>query len=421
MKRVLMVAFHFPPMSGSSGVHRTLRFSRYLLDYGWQASVLTAHPRVHPNISSDQLAEIPEEIAVERAFALDVARHLSIRGRYPRFLAAPDRWMSWWLGAVPAGLRMIRRFRPDVIWATYPIASALWIGTTLSRLANLPLVADFRDPMTEDDFPEDPRLRRKLMRLERRVVIAADRVVFTTPGMLSVYANRYPEIGNHHWALIENGYDEPTFRRAAQSPIQSENDGRIKLLHSGLLHPLERDPRRFFEALSRMKRRGVINAAGLRIVLRATGHDQLLGEFLVDSGVEDLVSLEPAIPYAHAVREMLEADGLLVFQASSCNHQVPAKLYEYLRAQRPILAVTDPAGDTAATLSGWGYPGVARLDDVRDIERQLGSFLVDIRSGRAHVAETSLVKQYSRQSQAGILADMLAAVAVEHASQTARP
>ena len=122
-RRVLMIAFHFPPLAGSSGIQRTLRFVQHLPAHGWQPLVLTAHPRAYEATSADLLGSIPPDTVVERAFALDTARHLAVAGRYPGFLARPDRWRSWALGAVPAGLAMIRRHRPDVIWSTYPIAS----------------------------------------------------------------------------------------------------------------------------------------------------------------------------------------------------------------------------------------------------------------------------------------------------------
>ena len=160
-----MVAYHYPPWNGGSGIHRTLKFTKYLPEYGWQPIVLTADRRAYPENGS-AACEIPDGIDVARAFALDTAQHLSFRGSYLRWTALPDRWISWWPGAVLAGRRLIRQHRPDLIWSTYPIATAHLIGMTLHRLSGIPWVADFRDPMTEVDpqtgqeFPEDPAIRR---------------------------------------------------------------------------------------------------------------------------------------------------------------------------------------------------------------------------------------------------------------------
>ncbi|HKQ60618.1 MAG TPA: hypothetical protein VJS92_04985, partial [Candidatus Polarisedimenticolaceae bacterium] len=159
-RRVLMIAFHYPPYRGSSSVHRTLAFSKYLGGCGWQPVVLSAHPRAYPQTGDEQLAEIPADVPVERAFALDSARQLALGGRYLRLSAVPDRWSSWALGAVPAGLALIRRHRPAALWSTYPIATAHWIAAALARLSGLPWIADLRDSMTEPGYPRDPWVRR---------------------------------------------------------------------------------------------------------------------------------------------------------------------------------------------------------------------------------------------------------------------
>ncbi|MBX3638145.1 MAG: glycosyltransferase, partial [Rubrivivax sp.] len=124
MKRLLMVAYHFPPLAGSSGIQRTLRFVQQLPRFGWQPMVLTTQARAYEKTSDDLLPEVPDGTLVCRAFALDTARHLSIGGRYPGRLARPDRWITWRFDAVRQGLRLIREHRPDAIWSTYPIATA---------------------------------------------------------------------------------------------------------------------------------------------------------------------------------------------------------------------------------------------------------------------------------------------------------
>ena len=81
-RRLLMIAYHFPPLAGSSGIQRTLRFVRHLPAFGWQPLVLSAHPRAYERTSNDLTEDIPAGTVVRRAFALDTARHLSLGGRY---------------------------------------------------------------------------------------------------------------------------------------------------------------------------------------------------------------------------------------------------------------------------------------------------------------------------------------------------
>lgn len=403
-----MIAFHYPPVQGSSGTQRTLTFSRYLPQYDWQPIILTVHPRAYQKINDGQLRDIPEDVLIKRTFALDAARHLAFRGAYPGFLAVPDRWISWWLGAVPAGMALIRRYQPNAIWSTYPIASAHLIGLTLQRLSGLPWIADFRDSMTEDEYPEVPLTRRVYQWIERRTIARCRHAVFTTPGAVRMYAERYPQAPATRWVKIENGYDENNFRVLERDlPARPRVPDKIVLLHSGLLYTSERDPRAFFAALDGLRRAGEISESSLRIVLRASGNENNYRELVRSHGLQDIIFLEPAIPYREALREMMEADGLLIFQAANCNHQIPAKAYEYMRARRPIFALTDPAGDTARLLMDAGIDTVCPLDSKDAIMRGLRDFLARLRHRRAPLASDAVIASHTRESRAKELAHLL--------------
>src|SRR6185503_2245496 len=106
-RRLLLIAFHFPPIQGSTGVTRTLAFAKYLRDYGWEVAVLTVHPRAYTEVRADNLQTVRPHVMVERASALDAQRHLSIRGRYASFLALPDRWQSWIPAGIARGVRLV--------------------------------------------------------------------------------------------------------------------------------------------------------------------------------------------------------------------------------------------------------------------------------------------------------------------------
>jgi glycosyltransferase involved in cell wall biosynthesis len=337
---------------------------------------------------------------------LDSAKHLSIGGRYPRFAAQPDRWISWWLGAVPKGLAMIRKYRPHVIWSTYPIATAHKIGHTLHRLSGLPWIADFRDPMAQPGYPADRRTWHSFKRIEEAALRSAQRNVFVTTGAARFYQEGYPEVSPDHIAVIENGYDEETFDGldAGTEPLIP---GAITLLHSGVVYPSERDPTQLFDALRQMRDSGALPPGKLRVRLRAPGHEPLLRSLIATAGIGELVELAPPIPYRDALREMIRADGLLLLQASNCNDQVPAKAYEYLRCGRPVLALTDPTGDTAELLRRAGLHNIARLDSAEDIARALQSFIADLTAGRRSLPDARFVKAASRLDRTKQLAALL--------------
>lgn len=417
-RRVLIIAYHYPPVAGSSGVQRTLKFTAYLRDHGWEPMVLTVHPRAYEQVTDGQMAEIPPGMLIERAFALDSARHLAIFGKYPRAITLPDRWQSWWPAGVLTGLRMIRQHRPAVIMSTFPIATAHMIAKTLSKLTKLPWIADFRDNMTDPDFPRDPVTWRFNRRLEVDTIRHCTRALFTTRGTRQMYADRYPEQPDERWAVIENGYDEDNFRDAAalaaSAPARAP-DAPLTLIHSGILYPEERDPRAFFEAVRQLKHQGLISAKTLRIVLRATAADGIYAPMLNEAGIDDVVQLAPPVPYREALQEMLTADGLLLFQASMCNHQIPAKLYEYLRAGRPILALTDPAGDTAQALRNAGSGSICTLTDSEDIVQRLQVFLTALRAGQAGGTSLQAAGLHSRRARTAELAALLDQVSTNRA------
>lgn len=410
MKRVLMVAFHFPPLRGSSGIQRTLRFAKYLPEFGWEPIVLTASARAYEDVGDDLLADVPRNMHVTRAFALDTARHLALGGRYPAFLARPDRWKTWWLGAVPAGLRLIRRFAPHALWSTYPVATAHAIGHSLQRRSGLPWIADFRDPMAQDGYPPDPRTWRAYQRIEQRVAANASRLVFTTPGAERMYRDRYRDVAEERFALIENGYDEDVFAAIDAHDRTPLATGQLTLLHSGIVYPDERDPTALMAALCMLRAHHPQVAARLRIRFRAPVHEAMLHAMATAHGVDAMIDVAPALSYREALAEMMRADGLLILQAANCNEQIPAKLYEYMRARRPIVALTDAAGDTAATLRRAGGAHVAPLGDATAIADLLRRFVTEP-GLREDLPDAAAVAQCSRRARTAALASLLDASA----------
>jgi glycosyltransferase involved in cell wall biosynthesis len=409
MKRLLLIAFHFPPLTGSSGIQRTISFARHLPKFGWEPLILTAHPRAYERVSDDQLMDLPSDTIVERAFALDSARHMAVMGRYPAFAARPDRWITWWLGAVPKGLAMIRNYRPHAIWSTYPVATAHKIGGTLHRLSALPWIADFRDPMAQDSYPADAKTRQNFREIEERALRSASFSVFVTPGAARMYRERYPDIPSARVAVIENGYDEESFARLDDSSQDAGPliPGTFTLVHSGIVYPSERDPTQLFQALRLMLDEGRLKPGELRLRLRASAHETLLVKLASDMGVADVIELAPPIPYRDALQEMMRADGLLVLQASNCNEQIPAKVYEYFRCRRPILALTDPGGDTAKLLREAGVRNIARLDSAQEIASELPRFLDQVRYGQTAGPNGAFVRAASRLERTRELAGLL--------------
>jgi hypothetical protein len=150
-----------------------------------------------------------------------------------------------------------------------------------------------------------------------------------------------------------------------------------------------------------------LDASRLQIVFRASGNEDPYRNQAAAEQIEDLIAFEPRISYQEALQEMLGADGLLILQGDAANYQIPAKIYEYLRAGRPILALVDSAGDTAALLETAGASFVAQIDQVTAIKKTISSFLSALESGTWNPPDVDFVNACSRAARAVELARLL--------------
>ncbi len=404
-KSILYIAFHYPPIIGSTGVHRSLAFTRYLSAKEWQVNVLTASVKAYNKWSVDQYAFIPKKIKVIRAYARDVAKSYAIRGKYFSFMAQPDSWQSWIPAGIVRGYLSIKKHNTSTIISTYPIASAHIIAYVLKKLTNVNWIADLRDPMAQENYPSSPTKKKIFLWLENKIIKHCCYALVTTAGAKVYYLAKYPQTEEDFWQVIPNGYDEKIFEDVEGNarPISEENSEKKKcltLLHSGVVYPSERDPSQLFLAIAELKHSGDISSESFSLRLRATGHDHLYQSRLTELGIHDMVELAPPISYRKALEEMLAADALLLLQASNCNYQIPAKAYEYIRSARPVLALTDPTGDTAKLLREAETGLIAPLDDKMLIKEAIMQFITQIQSGCIEPRSLETIHQYSRDYQA---------------------
>lgn len=405
-RKILLIAYHFPPFKGSTGTSRTLAFSRYLRDNGWEVCVLTIRTTAYEDASSENEGLIPPHVRVERAWGLDTRRSLSIAGRYSMMLALPDRWQSWILGGFFKGSQIIRSWSPDVIMSTYPIPSAHVIAYLLQRRFHLPWVAEFRDPMLQPNYPSSATERWAFSKVENLVFNNARRIIVTTDNCKRMYMRRFPDWDYAGIEIISNGYDPATFPDAPTVLSDTPND-RLVLLHSGLLYSHERDPTEFFNAVRSLLDRGFLVENNVEFRFRASGNDEGYEETVTKLGIQNYVSFLPRIPYLRAVEEMRSVDALMVFQADNCNDQIPAKIYEYFYSQKPVLAFTDPEGETGKLLNSLGICSVARLDNRAEIEAQIMTFVNQLREETAFVVPMDVATHFSRESLTADLSRVL--------------
>jgi hypothetical protein len=399
-KSILYVAYHYPPVLGSSGVHRTLAFTRYLQEHNWQVQVISVSLKAYDAWTQEQFSFIPPGVEVTRAYARNVTKHYAIKGRYTKWMALPDKWQSWIIGGFLSGLKAIRSNRPSVIVSTYPIASAHVIAYLLHKVSGIPWIADFRDPMVQTDYPKDKYQKKVWQWIEKKAVKHCKRIIFTAPGALKLYKERFPNIDANTWQLIPNGFDEAMFKDLDMSsePLP-KTAGLIRLLHAGIVYPSERDPAALFKAIAELKQEDKLNAKTFQLWLRGTAHDDHYRATIEALGIDDIILLKPPVTYKKALKEMLEVEGLLLLQAKNCHYQIPAKAYEYIRARKPVLALTEDDSDTGKVISGAGVAMLAPLDDSARIKEVLLSFIDKVQEDSFKFLSEEEIMKYSRAYQ----------------------
>jgi hypothetical protein len=409
MKRVLLIAFYFPPFHRSSGSLRVLKLTKYFPSFGIEPVILTATPRAYDKTDDHLLAQIPTGVAVHRAFAFDAKQHFSFRGAYFDFMALPDRYSSWIPAGIISGWRLIRQQQIVTIFSTTPIPSAHVIAYALQKLTKKPWIADFRDPIWDEYFQGSGRELRVRQWVESLAVRHATRVTVTTDGIRRLLLKRYSDSDPEKIIVVENGFDDSDFNGV----LAPQRNGRkeIRLVHAGLLDPVDRDPLPFFQAVKKLLVKDRNLKSELRVDLIAPGDDGRYAKEIERLALGEVIHLRPALPYHQALREMAEADILLLFQGESCDLQIPAKGYEYLRIGRPILALTTTAGETGRLIQSTHAGEVVTIDDPEAICASLERWILQIKKGgHLPAADPAVAARYSRRSQTEKLAACMQAL-----------
>jgi glycosyltransferase involved in cell wall biosynthesis len=363
MKKVLIIAFFMPPCR-SAGVQRTLKLSESLKGHGLQPYILTAKENAYHEIESSQ--KIPSNLLKHtyRTTALDLHRHLSIKGRYFEWMGAIDRWSSWIPFALYKGIRLIMKNKPDVIWSTTPTPSSNIIAYFLSRYFKIPWVADYRDPFSYHHYPT-PNLKTKVLKkIDRMTVSQARKLVFVSKRIEALYRSAFEDFDTDKFMTIENGFDSDKWERALSSTTFSPPFSKQKftLLYSGILYSHGRDPTPVLTALGSLKAEGVISDDNFELIFQGSGTGIDYSEILSRLHLQNIVQFTETVSYFESLTSMMEANALLLIQGIPFNLQIPAKVYDYIYTRKPIIGVTSNNSATADVLKEYSYHKIGQTD-----------------------------------------------------------
>lgn len=400
MKKCLFIAYAFPP-AGGAGVQRTTKFVKYLPEFDWLPTVLTVSESCHAVKDPSHIAEFPEGVRIIRAAHFDpvasftrmpaatasfnhngekvvakswLKKSLRALARdswiaFDKRFLIPDQALTWCVRAIAAGLTAHLEQRFDLFYATGEPYSAYFTASTLSRLTGVPFVIDMRDPWTLSPYRKavGSPLRQALEGWQERRVLAHCRAAIFANRASDLYAEKFPQ-----WAdkfhYLPNGYDSADFEG-----VETPTFDKFTIVHSGTFLPGYRTAEHFLLALKELLTATPRLANTLQVFLVGKiGEEQTLIHQL---GLAEVVKQTGYLPHKESLAYLKGADWLLLIGGAHAWEET-GKVYEYFAAQKPILALVNPAGAAAQLVSQAPTSRIVNRTSVAEIRAAVTEILL---------------------------------------------
>jgi glycosyltransferase involved in cell wall biosynthesis len=411
MRTVLIVTRSFPPNLDVGG-KRAYHFARYLPLYGWQAVVLT-NPLSRNAVIDPSWAGLPIGVVdptyhpswwpqphVSYSSSLAPIAENSAYGRMCRLISlplGPDLLLTPLV--ILRGVKRCRRLRAMVVMATGGPASALLDGYLISKMANVPIVLDFRDPWSLSHLQaRKPQwIQWAERKVERLLIKAADQITFTSEDTCAEYGQLYPAVASRMTTIL-TGFD-PAFASHRRPPT-----GPITLVHFGNCFA-GRSLAIVLRAIAALRTEASWPQEGVNLLNfgRVQQKDLKLAYSL---GIADLFECRPRVPHAEGMAVMGGADLLVLLGYSQETSHIPAKTYDYFIAGRPVLCLAR-ASALARLIQQSGAGRVVDPDDLASIKIAILEAASNRMKGYVPIARECSISQYDASITTGRLAGLL--------------
>jgi hypothetical protein len=368
MKKLLLISYHYPPISNMA-THRMVRFIKNFGRFGWEPIVLTLSQDVFYPYKDESLnrLEILENITVHRTktFSLQGIYHrikkvpkglpdnletqklggkeLFIRKTLrlaKKWLILPDDSIFWLPFAVLEGLKIIKSQNTDLIFTSSPPHSIHLIGYILKQITHKPWVCEFRDVWVGSPYNIFPSALHKIVNefLNRLVIYSADRIVVTSRECGKKILKHCPKVSEDRISLVYNSFDEDNLKF---SP--SKNKSSIFIIsYTGKIYG-SRSISSFLKAYKNFIVKK--NLSPIDTKFRFIG---VCDEVQIESEIRHLdlseyVSMEGYISHSLIPSILQDSSVLLLVKSPDDFIHIPGKLFEYMVANRPILALSNPS------------------------------------------------------------------------------
>jgi glycosyltransferase involved in cell wall biosynthesis len=392
---LLIISYWFAP-SPAVGAKRFSFLAREFTRLGFDVHVITHQARGHAEWQADGSLPMAGRIHdVPDPFKLPLTGgsllHRAVNALLRRLLK-PLGWEFFWArGAARKAIEVGRTLPPGVIIATSPAHAALLAGARAARRLDWPLILDYRDPWSAFDWPVWRRSRAALWwarRFESPLVRRSAARVLNTPAMRDAFARFFPRAAAARNFVIPNGFE--AVPEAAPPPA----DGPLVIVHAGEIFT-GRSLLPILRAAARLRQR--FPARPIRVItygdLPPAEHARISAE-----GLAAQVEVKARVPFADLFAELQRAHVLLAVVGDHMPYSTPYKVYDYMAARRPILALAPPGAALFDLLAESGAGVCIERDDDAGIEQALEDFLRgDLTQPRARVERyrwSNLALQY---------------------------
>jgi glycosyltransferase involved in cell wall biosynthesis len=410
--KVLLVTMYFPP-AGGGGVQRPLKLAQYLPALGVETHVLA--PDDPKWVHQDAELRVPTQAWVHRA------RYLGPRARKPaeelratdgveralvqaqltaRRLLVPDASVTWNLTAIPAAIRIVRREAIEAVITTSPPGSVHLVGAAVRRMTGARWIADLRDPLVANQHRRHDTAAARARQtaneqVARLVARNADAISCVSEAIADEVRGLDPR---GVVRTIANGCDFDDFAGLEYRPAE-----RFRITHTGSFFG-KRDPRPFLQAF---------HDANLDAVVRFVGDFRSSDREWAESlGLAHRLELVGYLPRADSLRLQRDSEALLLLVPEAGGRGkgvLSGKVFEYLAAGRPILAVVPPDGAAAELVRETGSGIVVAPDDVDGIREALITMHTTFANGGLPSVELSErdEERLSRRARVEEMAELL--------------
>ena len=420
---VLIVCYDFPDVR-SAGVIRTYQLAKQLPALGWQPVILTGQRcpghREYDVEASDGPLNCPRfTVATSRLlvpFRPDRPEALPAQGdavprgdglptrvvRFASQLAVPDGKIGWWPAAVRRGRRVGRDFRVRACLSVSPRPTSHFVARRIARSLGIPWVADFALPWSDAHWLSGrPRFIEWLDRkLEGGVVRSADHVIVAYADIARGLCGRHDGRWQQGISVVPTGFADDRF--AGESTALR---AKFTIAYPGNhFSEADRHGGCFLRALDEWIAGDPGLADQVECVFIGKRDDDLVRQraSMAHPGV---VRLQPFVSHRACIQAILASHGCVV---NTVGNRIPAKVYECMRAGKPILALAEPGSDLERLMSRYprGMTVPARdVSAIRDALHRVWQARDATAAQRPEAA--SPLERYSSEHSAEIVAGIL--------------